>query len=100
MVDYEYFQPDPMHVPFLDDHELLAFVVNHQFKSVFHGTVNATDISTALEMIFSQHNRDDRPRAREIPSMSIGCIVKIQEKYYVCAMVSWLPVESHRIKLS
>lgn len=57
------------------------------------GTMTAPDPEAVCERVFERHNLDERPRAREIRSMSVGDLVSVTVlRHFVCAPTGWLEV--------
>jgi hypothetical protein len=101
--NYEYFQPSPIEfpIPFSSNEELREWVRTHTFQNVFTGEVEAPIVEFALEQLFSLHNQDYRPRRSEIPSMSVGMVVRLHQKtlfevewegIFIAAPLGWVPL--------
>lgn len=68
----------------------------NNYKKVYDGVVllkNNEDVDYALEDIFIQLNRDDRPNSQEMRSLSVSDIIYINNKYYYVDYVGFQELE-------
>lgn len=63
-----------------------------EFREVERGEIEADSPHTAAEQLFLIHNRDNRPRGREIRSMSVGDILVIDGTAWICETVGFRPL--------
>lgn len=95
MAKYEYFQPcgTTLFPQSVDE------MLREPYKKVFDGEVewdSVEGLEGSASRLFGLHNRDDRPRRKEIMSMSIGAVIVFDGQFLVaCMPLGWAWIITH-----
>lgn len=86
----------------VDSHYMRGFQPGDRLIGGFAGTVEVpegTAPQSTCDVVWSRHNRDDRPDGQQAPSLSVGDVVRIyvardgvKWRYYTCEMVGFSEV--------
>lgn len=62
-------------------------------RLTWSGTVGAADEKDACEVAFEMLNRDDRPTAKTSYSLSVGDVVVVNDRAYMCDVIGFTPTD-------
>ena len=63
------------------------------YEKTYEYETESLPIEENLEAIFALLNRDDRPTRETTYSLSMNDLIKVDDDYYLCAMVGWKKIQ-------
>lgn len=62
---------------------------NEILYKTYEGNIKASNDLSVLEKLYVKFNLDDRPTGKYATSLSIGDIIKLEDKYYICEVIGF-----------